>query len=141
MEHFLILGSQTCGSLHRRPGESDEELLQRFTAFAKEYAFEPQSEIWVAELPDGSYAGHLWLHDSVNRFNGIEEMWIWDISVSPESRRQGIGEVLMEYAKQRASAKHCKELWLLVAETNEAARNLYTKSGLADCARMMKILL
>jgi ribosomal protein S18 acetylase RimI-like enzyme len=113
----------------------------RFTAFAKEYAFDPQSDIWIAELPDGSYAGHLWLHDSVNRFNGVEEMWIWDISVEPECRRQGIGEMLMEFAKRRAAEKKCSELWLLVAESNDAARNLYSKCGLNDCARMMKVAL
>jgi ribosomal protein S18 acetylase RimI-like enzyme len=141
MAHFLQLGSLTCGSLHRRAGQTDEDLLQRFTSFAKEFAFEPQSEIWVAETAEGVYAGHLWLHESVNRFNGVEEMWIWDISVVPDFRRRGIGETLMEFAKRRASEKRCTELWLLVAEDNEPARALYDSSGLGDCARMMKIRL
>lgn len=135
---FLQLGSLTCGSLHRTANQDDADLLQRFTGFVKEYAFRPESEVWIAHSHSDPYIGHLWLYRTYNRFNGNKELWVWDISISERERGQGIGKILMGYAEKRAVDLDCRELWLLVAEDNEVAKHLYESSGFYRKAQMLK---
>ncbi len=141
LDYFLQLGCETCGSLHGRPSQTKTDLFERFRGFVKEFAFRPESEIWIASTETVHYAGHLWLYVSTNRFNGIKELWVWDVSVAPGCRRQGIGRKLMEHARQRAVEQNCAELWLLVAENNPSAQALYASSGLSARGRMMAVAL
>jgi len=139
LDHFLELGCQTCGSLHGRPNQSKSDLFERFRGFVKDFAFRPESEIWVASTSDSSYVAHLWLYVSVNRFNGIKELWIWDVSVEAEFRGRGFGRQLMNHALQRSSEQDCEEVWLLVADDNPVARSLYASCGLKPRAHMMAL--
>jgi len=139
LDTFLQLGCATCGSLHKRENQSESDLMTRFQAFVQDFAFRPESEIWVAFSRGRVYSGHLWLTETSNRFNGIKELWVWDLTVAPEFRRQGLGHALMEYARERAVARQCAELWLLVEEGNSEARRLYSSVGLRDRARMMAL--
>ncbi|MBK6766804.1 MAG: GNAT family N-acetyltransferase [bacterium] len=139
LDTFLQLGSQTCGSLHKRENQSESDSMTRFRAFVRDFAFRPESEIWVAVAPDTSYAGHLWLTETSNRFNGIKELWVWDLTVSAAYRRQGLGHALMKHARERAVERKCLELWLLVEETNSVAQRLYSRTGLRERARMMAL--
>ncbi len=81
------------------------------------------------------------LQEATNRFNGIKELWVWDLSVMPEFRKQGLGRELMEHAKARAVDRGCLELWLLVAEDNQEAQRLYARMGLSQRARMLSMVL
>jgi ribosomal protein S18 acetylase RimI-like enzyme len=139
LDTFLQLGSLTCGSLHKRENQSDTDLLERFTSFVKEFAFRPESEIWIAHSHSVPYIGHLWLFQTHNRFNGNKELWVWDISISVPNRNKGFGKVLMAYAKKRAEDLDFPELWLLVAEDNEIAKNLYLSCGYAPKAQMLSL--
>jgi ribosomal protein S18 acetylase RimI-like enzyme len=141
LDHFLQLSSQTCGSLHRKQNQAELDLLARFQSFVREFAFRQESEVWVAITPTKDYAGHLWLQEATNRFNGIKELWVWDLSVMPEFRKQGLGRELMEHAKARAVERGCLELWLLVAEDNQEAQRLYARMGLSQRARMLSMVL
>ncbi|MCL4304661.1 GNAT family N-acetyltransferase [bacterium] len=135
--HFLQLGSQTCGSLHKRINQSESDLRERFKNFVRDFAFRPESEIYVVQSENGTYAGHIWLTETTNRFNGIKELWIWDLTVTPEFRKQGLGRALMTHAKECAKKQNCEELWLLVAEENEEAQRLYASQGMMPRARML----
>lgn len=139
LDTFLQLGCETCGSLHGRPSQSKSDLFNRFKSFVKEFAFRPESEIWVASSGKSHYLGHIWLYITSNRFNGNSELWVWDVSVMPEHRGKGIGKILMQYARTRAIELECKELWLLVSEENEIAKNLYASCGLTPRAHMMAL--
>lgn len=141
LEHFLELGSQTCGSLHRKQNQEESDLLSRFRAFVRDFAFRQESEVWVATSQTKEYAGHLWLQEAMNRFNGIKELWVWDLSVMPSYRKQGLGRELMEHAKARAVDRGCLEMWLLVAEENGEAQRLYARMGLNQRARMLSMTL
>ncbi|MCB9357062.1 MAG: GNAT family N-acetyltransferase [Calditrichaeota bacterium] len=137
MPQFIQLGSATCGSLHLRNGQSFEDLRERFRVFVRDFAFRPESHIFVVRSDTGDYAGHVWLNETTNRFNGNKELWIWDVSVESRFQRQGLGRALMDFAKERASSLNCDQLWLLVADQNEAAKSLYLASGLSSRAQMM----
>lgn len=139
LDTFLQLGSRTCGSLHRGKMQTDADLLERFTGFVKEFAFRPESEIWIAHTQSAAYLGHLWLYRTYNRFNGNKELWVWDVSVSETLRGQGFGKMLMAYAKRRAEDLEFSELWLLVAEENEVAKSLYLSCGFTPRADMMML--
>lgn len=137
--HFLQLGSQTCGSLHRKQNQEESDLLARFQSFVRDFAFRQESEVWVVISKTKEYAGHLWLQEATNRFNGIKELWVWDLSVMPNYRKQGLGRELMDHARERAISRGCLEMWLLVAEENEEAQRLYSKLGMKLRARMLSI--
>lgn len=139
LDTFLQLGSRTCGSLHGRPSLSFSELNKRFQSFVKEFAFRPESEIWVASMKEFDYAGHLWLYQTTNRFNGNNELWIWDVTVREECRRAGVGKKLMQFASNRSKELRCSELWLMVAEDNSIARRLYASCGFQPKAQMLAI--
>ncbi len=139
LDTFLQLGAVTCSSLHGRPNLTKSELFNKFQGFVKEFAFRPESEIWVAHSSASNYLGHLWLYNTSNRFNGNKELWVWDVSVLPEQRGQGIGKILIEYSRKRAKELECEELWLLVAENNEVALSLYSSVGFQSRAQMLAI--
>lgn len=62
-----------------------------------------------------------------------DEGEIFNVAVSPEKRRLGIGDALISDAMYSAGRMGIKRLFLEVRRSNEAARNLYTKHGFAVC--------
>ena len=57
------------------------------------------------------------------------ECEILNIAVSPEFRRKGIAEGLLNFVFEKAAEKRCDTLMLEVRESNFAARSLYEKLG------------
>lgn len=57
------------------------------------------------------------------------ECEILNIAVSPEFRRKGIAEGLLNFVFGKAAEKRCDTLMLEVRESNFAARSLYEKLG------------
>jgi len=137
IEAFIELGLPTCVFMHGRPGIPDSRMRRDFSAFVHEYAFSPESEIHVVASPDGSLAAQLWLHSARNRFNGISEMWVWDITVHEGYRRRGIGTHLLRFATERARESDCAELWLLVSGKNDNAVKIYRTAGMSPFAHLM----
>jgi ribosomal protein S18 acetylase RimI-like enzyme len=139
LDRFIELGYPTCSFLHGRKFVSEASQKQRFMQFVLLHAFEEGSEIHVMTDPDKTIVGQLWLHTSRNQFNGQKELWIWDLTIAPTCQKRGLGKKLLQFAVRRAVELDCQELWLLVAEDNYAARELYRNAGLGDAARMMKL--
>jgi ribosomal-protein-alanine N-acetyltransferase len=52
---------------------------------------------------------------------------IFNIAVLPDLRKQGIGRKLFETILQAAADRGCRECWLEVRESNQAARRFYEK--------------
>ena len=60
----------------------------------------------------------------------IKRLWILnDLFVVPEVRRQGVGRMLLEYARAFALETHAKGLTLKTAVDNYSAQALYESSG------------
>jgi N-acetylglutamate synthase len=136
---FIELGLPTCSFMHGRPDVPEQVMRKNFTSFVGKFAFEDESEIWVVEAPDGLIAAQLWLRISWNRFNDINEMWIWDITVKEEYQGKGMGRALLNFAKLRATETFCRELWLLVSGKNDKASQLYKSEGFAISGHLMSV--
>jgi GNAT superfamily N-acetyltransferase len=54
---------------------------------------------------------------------------LWDIRVSPKTRRLGVGSALFRSIETWARAKHCRELKVETQNTNVAACRLYAREG------------
>lgn len=61
--------------------------------------------------------------------NIVGEMYIGNIAVNKEYRRQGIGSALLLALIRRASAQKCAFVTLEVRVSNREARKLYEKNG------------
>lgn len=64
-----------------------------------------------------------------------DEMHLLKIAVRPERRRQGVGERLLEFALERATAEGACVSFLEVRPTNRAAVRLYERVGYAPVGR------
>ena len=63
---------------------------------------------------------------------------IFNIAVHPHFRKQGIGEKLFKTVLERAIKAGCKECWLEVRESNEAAIRFYEKLNFKNVGRRKK---
>ena len=61
----------------------------------------------------------------------VTQAKILGLAVLPEFRGKGIAKKLIATAVSRATARGCKELFLLVKEDNSVAQSLYGKLGFA----------
>lgn len=77
---------------------------------------------FIAEL-DGEPVGYLFF------MAAADEGELLRIGVSPEYRRQGVGQVLLEHMDYFVLENGIYSVWLEVRESNEPARALYEKSG------------
>lgn len=87
----------------------------------------PGNALFVAETREGERVGLLWFGESRNLVTGEVEGWVYNVSVVPAFRGQGIGVQLMRHAEQYARERGYEVLGLMVATHNEAARRLYEK--------------
>ena len=96
---FVELGLPTCAFMHGRPDIPVEVMRKRFTSFVKEHAFETDSSIFAVESLEGGIVGQIWLRSTVNRFNGVPELWVWDLTVLKGFQARGVGRALRIYGQ------------------------------------------
>ena len=60
------------------------------------------------------------------------EMFLYELSVAPEHRRQGIAKALLAELTAIARARDCYDMWVLTDADNVAALAAYHSSGAAD---------
>ncbi|MFZ1991217.1 MAG: ribosomal protein S18-alanine N-acetyltransferase [Alphaproteobacteria bacterium] len=58
-----------------------------------------------------------------------DEAEVLTLVVARQSRRQGVGRRLIEWAIERSAGAGCVRILLEVSESNEAARALYSQAG------------
>ena len=78
------------------------------------------------------------INDHTNLKN-IKVLWINEICVKQEYRRNGIGRSLIEKAKEIAKENNCLRLELNCWEVNEEAMKFYENQGLTTQRRVMEI--
>jgi ribosomal-protein-alanine N-acetyltransferase len=63
---------------------------------------------------------------------GVDEMHLLNITVSPQHWSQGHGRCLLDRVVQRARALQGQAVWLEVRESNARARQVYLRYGFAE---------
>jgi ribosomal protein S18 acetylase RimI-like enzyme len=134
---FVELGLPTCAFMHGRPDIPVEVMRKRFTSFVKEHAFETDSSIFAVESLEGGIVGQIWLRSTVNRFNGVPELWVWDLTVLKGFQARGVGRALLRFAKDKAAELGSAELWLLVSSRNARALRIYGQAGMRAAGHLM----
>ena len=134
---FVELGLPTCAFMHGRPEIPQEVMRKRFASFVKEHAFEPDSSTFVVESSEGQIIAQIWLRNTANRFNGLPELWVWDLTVLKGFQSLGVGRALLKFAKNRAAELGAAELWLLVSSRNARALRIYGQAGLQAAGHLM----
>ena len=120
LDALIELGLPTCAFMHGRPPDQPERMRKAFASFVREYAFAKQSSIYVLANAENALIGQIWLHLTTNRFNGLLELWVWDLTVHPAHRGQGLGRALFQFAVDQARLRSAAELWLLVPASRAA---------------------
>lgn len=97
----------------------------------------PGNVIFIAEV-DGERAGLLWFGPNRNLVTGEEEGWIYNVTVLPSYRGQGVGRRLMQHAESHAGEQGYAMIGLMVAVHNTAARELYHRLNYRDSNTLMR---
>ncbi len=85
-----------------------------------------KEEIEIALSEDGTCLGFLWIINN-GAFHSFPYLHI--IAVKEEYRGRGIGRKLLEYIEETAAAKNQSKLFLVVADFNPRAKQLYESIG------------
>ncbi len=57
------------------------------------------------------------------------EMFLYEIAVAEDARRQGVGTALVEALAAVARARRCRGMWVLTDDDNAAAVTTYRRAG------------
>lgn len=97
-------------------------------AFLRERFRQGDSVIFIAML-NGTTVGFTQLYPSFSSVS-MKRLWILnDLFVAQVARKRGVGEALLEHARQFAVETDAKGLVLETAHDNYAAQNLYERMG------------
>ena len=102
----------------------------------KEILKNDKKPIYVAVNDIDKVLGYLFLELKDNKEASNQKfrttLYIDDICVSKEHRREGIGEALFNFAKELAISLKCDDITLNVWSGNDAALKFYTKHGFKE---------
>lgn len=94
----------------------------------QEFVENKQNYLLIAE-DEGKPCGFLTAH-TLPRLDELNpELFLYEIEVNSNYRRQGIGTQLIEKLIEIAKIIHAKEIFVLTNESNIAAMNLYQSTG------------
>jgi ribosomal protein S18 acetylase RimI-like enzyme len=132
MEKFAALNLQTFWESIPEPKAMKYAEFQRQHLWLLEH-YAPhnpeRSQVTVAATGADDYVGHCWLGVQVDFFTHIPVAWIFDITVRPEYRGQGIGKLLLDDCAQRCRLRGFSSMGLQVMASNEVALAFYAREG------------
>jgi ribosomal protein S18 acetylase RimI-like enzyme len=104
--------------------------------------FAPQDQrknkVFVAEI-EGEYAGHCWLGQQTDFFTRRVDPWVFDLSVVPKFRGQGVARKLHEAVVEYLKEQGYERIGLQVMAHNESAALMYEKLGYVPRAISLKL--
>jgi GNAT superfamily N-acetyltransferase len=125
LDHLDLLAPLFDGYRQFYQQRSDPDGAQ---AFLRERLASDESVVFLA-LRDTIGLGFAQLYPTFSSVS-MKRFWILnDLFVAPEARRQGVGEALLERARQFAVETGAKGLMLETAVTNTPAQRLYERMG------------
>jgi ribosomal protein S18 acetylase RimI-like enzyme len=105
---------------------ADPELAR---AFISERVAKRESVILVACRRPSRLLGFAQLYPTFCSVSAARIYILYDLFVSPESRRTGIGQALLRAVADHAARAHAVRVELATAKTNRAAQTLYQSLG------------
>lgn len=114
---------EVAGNIHMYPIEKDEELTQNISTYIPEALLRVGPTVLLR-----AYFRSKKLMGS-KHFTWENSLYINQLSVSPEFRRRGIAQRLIEHAKEEAEKKDKTDVRLRVFANNDPARKLYEALG------------
>ena len=115
-----------------------EDSLEKSKAETGRILYQGQStpgQGFLNAVVDGEVVGTVWHGDQV-LFTGIKA-FVWDITVRPDLRGQGIGQKIMKLLFLHLKALGYQEVGLNVFGYNEAAIRLYNSLGFEVTSQQM----
>lgn len=112
-------------------------LRERLDEIFDLYYSQNSKQIWVAEGPEGTRLGMIWIQASHHPVTEIPDYLIVNIAVEPAARGQGVGKRLLEAAREFCAAEGVHRLRLFVGANNTAALDLYAAMGFEEQTREM----
>ncbi len=106
------------------PGVFDHAIREDLCA---EFLSDPRHHLAVA-LGDGVVVGFASAVHYVHP-DKPAELWINEIGVARECRKQGLGTKLLQAILARGRELGCREAWVLAHRANASAMNLYKSAG------------
>lgn len=83
----------------------------------------------IVALQNGALAGGLTGYELPMYKRQIREMFLYEIAVKPEFRKQGVATALIERLKQICKEKGIEEMYVGTSTPNKAAMTLYASTG------------
>lgn len=109
-----------------------KELLRRYSPRDPE-----KGSLMIAASDAHDYLGHCWLGAQSDFFTSATLPWIFDLSVVPAYRSQGIGRFLMDDCAFRIRRMGYKQIGLQVMAHNLNAERFYARYGFTFKAHSM----
>lgn len=103
--------------------------LAQIRAFLQARLAKGDAQLFIARDQQGSAQGFVQLYP-LQASLALASSWLLsDLYVAPSARRQGVGELLMNAAREHAQASGACGLQLETAKTNLAGQALYERLG------------
>ncbi|MDZ7342896.1 MAG: GNAT family N-acetyltransferase [candidate division KSB1 bacterium] len=113
---------------------ADYEKLPRPTPEARErlirdgFGERPRFEAFLAEL-GGQTVGYAFIFETYSSFLALPTLYLEDIFVMPQARRQGVGKALFEFCAGEAARRGCGRMEWVVLDWNKPAIDFYRRYG------------
>lgn len=137
-----VADAEEIGRLHAALQSYHAEALPTFFKQPTDEAFPPSSVAALLEEPlnlfllaeiDGAVAGYLYADirpaEETPMTHRVERLWIHQLVVAPERRRQGVGTALLDAAKSYAAAQGIHTLALSIWAFNREALRFFEAQG------------
>jgi ribosomal protein S18 acetylase RimI-like enzyme len=116
----------------------DRELADRarfeshFRPHARKIVKSPENQIYVAEDSEGRFVGYTIFGPATSMLSAVPFVFVYDVWVSPEARRQGVATALLDHAMAWCRKRGLVSVKLEVAAQNAAARQLYASLDFSE---------
>jgi ribosomal protein S18 acetylase RimI-like enzyme len=104
----------------------DEAARERLVAHG--FGEQPRFETYFAEI-DGAAVGYAIVFETYSTFLARPTLYLEDLFVRPEARRQGAGAALLRHLAALAVQRECGRMEWTVLDWNELAQGFYRRVG------------
>lgn len=121
---FIFLIEKLADYEKLTPPDEDAKIRLEMDAFCKN----PKYEAYLAVL-NGTPAGYITFYFTYSTFLAKPTLYLEDIFVSEEFRKQGIGRKLFDFCRSEAKARGCGRMDWTVLTWNQPSIDFYEKAG------------